>query len=95
MHLFSSVPEMRAVAEKEGLKEGEAHLVDLVDFLVRAIGMPRSLASVGGGRDKFEETAESSLHDVWSATNSVPLKTKEQIQVLDILDQFEVDWNAM
>jgi alcohol dehydrogenase class IV len=67
------IPEMRRLAESKGLKEGTADLGDLLDVLVRGLGMPRTLAEVGVGRHRLEQLAEYSLLDVWSATNPVPL----------------------
>ncbi|KAJ7677730.1 hypothetical protein DFH06DRAFT_1316535 [Mycena polygramma] len=79
-----SVPEMRALAESKGLKEGSADLGDLLDVLVLALGMPRTLAEVGVGRERLDQLAEYSLLDVWSATNPVPLR--EKAQVMEILE---------
>ncbi|KAJ7495306.1 putative Fe-containing alcohol dehydrogenase [Mycena latifolia] len=78
------VPEMRRLAESKGLTEGVADLGDLLDVLVRALGMPRTLAEVRVGRDKLEQLAEYSLLDVWAATNPVPLT--EKAQVMEILE---------
>ncbi|KAJ7648852.1 hypothetical protein B0H17DRAFT_1172259, partial [Mycena rosella] len=78
------VPDMRRLAESKGLKEGIADLGDLLDILVRALSMPRTLKEVGIGRDKLDQLAEYSLLDVWSATNPAPLK--EKAQVMEILE---------
>jgi alcohol dehydrogenase class IV len=78
------IPEMRRLAESKGLKEGTADLGDLLDVLVRGLGMPRTLAEVGVGRHRLEQLAEYSLLDVWSATNPVPLT--EKVQVMEILE---------
>ncbi|KAJ7804970.1 putative Fe-containing alcohol dehydrogenase, partial [Mycena olivaceomarginata] len=79
-----SVPEMRSLAESKGLVEGVADLGDLLDVLVRQLGMARTLAEVGVGRDKFEKLAEFSVLDPCAATNPVPLK--EPAQVMEILE---------
>ncbi|KAJ7136801.1 hypothetical protein C8R44DRAFT_767911 [Mycena epipterygia] len=78
------VPEMERLAESKGLQKGVADLGDLLDVLVRALGMPKTLAEVGVGRDKLDQLAEYSLLDVWSATNPVPLT--EKAQVMEILE---------
>ncbi|KAJ7448519.1 hypothetical protein FB451DRAFT_1532744 [Mycena latifolia] len=78
------VPEMRRLAESNGLTEGVADLGDLLDVLLRALGMPRTLAEVGVGRDKLEQLAEYSLLDRWAVTNPVPLT--EKAQVMEILE---------
>ncbi|KAJ7211757.1 putative Fe-containing alcohol dehydrogenase [Mycena pura] len=79
-----NIPEMRALAERNGLEEGSAALGALVDALFRALDMPRTLKEVGVGRDQFNKLAEYSLLDVWCATNPVPLMEKEQ--VMEILN---------
>ncbi|KAJ5551341.1 hypothetical protein N7535_000709 [Penicillium sp. DV-2018c] len=59
-------------------------LGDILDAIIRELGMPRSLSDVHVGRDKLDAIAENSLHDRWCKTNPVPLKEKEQ--VLEILE---------
>ncbi|KAJ7488291.1 putative Fe-containing alcohol dehydrogenase [Mycena latifolia] len=86
--LLWSVPEMRRLAENKGLKQGVADLGDILDLLMRALGLPRTLADVGVGREKFDQLAEYSLVDVWAATNPVPLK--EKAQVMEILQMVAV-----
>ncbi|KAJ7812667.1 putative Fe-containing alcohol dehydrogenase [Mycena olivaceomarginata] len=66
-----SVSEMRSLAESKGLVEGVADLGDLLDVLVRQLGMARTLA-------------EFSVLDPCAATNPVPLK--EPAQVMEILE---------
>ncbi|KAJ7870932.1 hypothetical protein B0H14DRAFT_2725015 [Mycena olivaceomarginata] len=83
------VPEMRRLAENKGLKEDRADLGDLLDVLVRALGMPRTLAEVGMRRERLDQLAEYSLLDVWSATNPVPLT--EKAQVMEILEMVAGD----
>ncbi|KAJ7136850.1 putative Fe-containing alcohol dehydrogenase [Mycena epipterygia] len=78
------VPEMQRLAESKGLQKGVADLGDLLDVLVRALGMPRTLVEVSVGRDKLDQLAEYSLLDVWSAANPVPLT--EKAQVMEILE---------
>ncbi|KAF7342494.1 Fe-containing alcohol dehydrogenase [Mycena venus] len=78
------VPEMRRLAERKGLVEGVADLGDLLDALVRGLGMARTLAEVGVGQDKFDKLAEFSLLDPFAPTNPVPLK--EKAQVMEILE---------
>ncbi|KAJ7730485.1 putative Fe-containing alcohol dehydrogenase [Mycena maculata] len=82
--LLWRMPEMRRLAESKGLAEETADLGDVLDILVRELGMPRTLAEVGVGRDRFEQLAEYSVYDIWAATNPVPLTKKEQ--VMEILE---------
>ena len=61
-----------------------ADLGDILDAVIRELGMPRSLADVGIGRDQLEMLAENSLHDPLCQSNPVPLTQKSQ--VLEILE---------
>lgn len=61
-----------------------ADLGDVLDAIIRELGMPRSLADVGIGRDKLDMLAENSLHDPLCQSNPVPLTKKSQ--VLEILE---------
>ncbi|KAJ5681354.1 uncharacterized protein N7477_001294 [Penicillium maclennaniae] len=61
-----------------------ADLGDILDAVIRELGLPRSLADVGIGRDKLDMLAEHSLHDPLCQSNPVPLTEKSQ--VLEILD---------
>ncbi|EHA19179.1 alcohol dehydrogenase [Aspergillus niger ATCC 1015] len=59
-------------------------LGDVLDAVIRELGLPRSLQAVGVGRDQFDALAEHSLHDRWCQANVVPLQEKGQ--VLEILE---------
>ncbi|KAL2798954.1 alcohol dehydrogenase [Aspergillus keveii] len=72
------------VLESRGLKKEDVDLGDVLDAVIRELGMPRSLGDVGVGRDKLDGLAQNSLHDRWCRTNPVPLNKKEQ--VLEILE---------
>ncbi|KAF8186141.1 hypothetical protein K438DRAFT_1723294 [Mycena galopus ATCC 62051] len=78
------IPEIRQVAEKRGLVEGVADLGDLLDALLRDLGMARTLAEVGVGRDKLETLAKFGVLDPFAVTNPVPLT--EEAQVMEILE---------
>ena len=79
-----SLKETRPVLERGGLKEGTADLGDMLDAVVRELGMPRTLKEVKIGRDKLDSLAENSLHDPFLVTNPVSITKKEQ--VLEILE---------
>lgn len=70
--------------EGRGLKEETADLGDLIDVIVRELRMPRSLAEVGVGRDKFDALAVNSLEDSCCKANPIPMQRKEQ--VMEILE---------
>ena len=66
-----------------GLKREKADLGNALDAIIRELQMPRSLESVGVGRENMDDIAESCLNDPWCKTNPVPLIDKTQ--VLEIL----------
>ena len=57
---------------------------DLVEGLVRSLGLPGRLSEVGVGRDRFREIAEKSMHDRAVLNNPRPIKGPEQ--VMEILE---------
>ena len=76
--------EVRQLIEDSGKRLDDLDLGDLLDLVIRALGMPRSLAAVGVGRDKLDGLAKNTLTDQWAATNAKPITEKEQ--VLEILE---------
>ncbi|KAJ5677676.1 uncharacterized protein N7477_003309 [Penicillium maclennaniae] len=77
-------PVVSEVLRARNVNSETADLGDILDAVIREIGMPRSLSDVKVGRDKLDALAAHSLHDRWCQTNPVPLKEKEQ--VLEILE---------
>jgi alcohol dehydrogenase class IV len=77
-------PLVGEVLKKYKVEPNSSDLGDVLDAVIRELGMPRSLKDVGVGRDKLDLLAENSLHDRWCQTNPVPLKEKSQ--VLEILE---------
>ena len=61
-----------------------ADLGDILDAVIRELGMPRTLKEKGIGRDKFDLLAENSLKDQWIKTNAKPITEKSQ--VMEILE---------
>lgn len=72
------------VVKKYNINTDTADLGDVLDGIIRELGMPRSLKDVGVGRDQLDKLAEHSLEDRWCKTNPVPLEEKGQ--VLEILE---------
>ena len=72
------------VLQKWNVDTGTADLGDVLDAVIRELGMPRSLGDVKVARDQLDALAENSLHDRWCKSNPVPLKEKSQ--VLEILE---------
>ncbi|KAN0101407.1 Dehydroquinate synthase-like protein [Hyaloscypha variabilis] len=77
-------PEARYVFEKRHLTEERADLGDLIDAVVRELGLKRTLQEVGVGSEMFEKLAEASLRDPFLRTNCVPIHKKEE--VLEVLE---------
>ncbi|KFZ11173.1 hypothetical protein V502_07707 [Pseudogymnoascus sp. VKM F-4520 (FW-2644)] len=64
----------------------ELDLGDVLDRVIRKLGMPRSLKEVNVGRDKLDMLATNSLHDLWIKTNAVPMTEKSQVmEVLEMV----------
>lgn len=76
--------EVARVLRDRGVDASKADLGDVLDAVIRELGMPRSLKEVGVGRDALDDLAANSLHDRWCRTNPVPLTDKKQ--VLEILE---------
>lgn len=76
--------EVRKLIEANGKTVDDMDLGDLIDLVIRALGMPRTLTDVGVAQDKFDMLAKNTLTDQWAATNATPITTKEQ--VLEILE---------
>jgi alcohol dehydrogenase class IV len=77
-------PDIAAVLTKYALVEDKADLGDALDAIIRELGFPRSLKAYGVGRDKLDAIAQSSLGDVCSKWNAIPLVEKGQ--VMEILE---------
>jgi alcohol dehydrogenase class IV len=59
-------------------------LGDILDAVIRELGLPRTRKAVGVGRDKLDALAENSLKDRWIKTNALPVTEKGQ--VMEILE---------
>lgn len=68
----------------EAFGKPDAAAGDLVEGLVRSLGLPGRLSEVGVGRDRFREIAEKSMHDRAVLNNPRPIKGPEQ--VMEILE---------
>lgn len=71
-----------AVFEDRGLKKDTADLGDLMDAIIRALGMPRTLKEFGIGEDKLDGIAEHSLQDRWVKTNPAHLDKEGVLEIL-------------
>lgn len=68
----------------EAFGKPDAAAGDLVEGLVKSLGLPGRLSEVGVGRDRFREIAEKSMHDRAVLNNPRPIKGPEQ--VMEILE---------
>jgi len=68
----------------EAFAKPQTLAADLVAGLVAELGLPRRLADVGVGRDRFQEIAEKSMHD--RAVLNNPRSIKEPADVVEILE---------
>jgi alcohol dehydrogenase class IV len=69
---------------KAGLKQDTADLGDLLDAIIRALGLPRTLSELDVSADVLPALSKRALDDFWAPTNPVPLVKAEQ--VLEILE---------
>lgn len=82
--ILIQVSEVRDLIHKSGKSLESLDLGDILDLVIRGLGMPRTLKDVGVGRDKLEMLAKNTLTDPWAVTNAKPITEMEQ--VLEILE---------
>ncbi|KAI1212336.1 putative Fe-containing alcohol dehydrogenase [Annulohypoxylon truncatum] len=75
-------PKAREIFGQGKLNKDTADLGDLMDTIVRALGLPRTLKEFGIGEDKLDRIAELSLKDRWVQTNPAPLDKEGVIEIL-------------
>jgi alcohol dehydrogenase class IV len=58
---------------------------ELLDALIRSLGMPRTLREVGVDESQFPLIAEYALEDMWGRTNPRPIQSVDDvIEVLNL-----------
>jgi alcohol dehydrogenase class IV len=55
---------------------------ELLDALIRGLGMPRSLKEVGVGEAQLQQIAEYTLEDIWGRTNPRPITCAEDVMTI-------------
>jgi alcohol dehydrogenase class IV len=55
---------------------------ELLDALIRGLGMPRSLAEVGVTEAQLPLIAEYTLEDIWGRTNPRPITSAEDVMAI-------------
>ncbi|KAF9890038.1 hypothetical protein FE257_006718 [Aspergillus nanangensis] len=68
---------------RNDLSPTTSSLGDVLDAIISALRMPRSLEDVGVGIDKIPTLAKNSLDDIWIRTNAFPITREEHVR--DIL----------
>ncbi|ORY01283.1 putative Fe-containing alcohol dehydrogenase [Clohesyomyces aquaticus] len=75
-----SEPEVVKALEAGGLSQNSADLGDLLDVIIRALGLPRTLTELEIDKDLIPALSKRALDDFWSPTNPVPLLEASQVQ---------------
>lgn len=75
-----SEPEVSAGLKVTGLEEGIADLGDLLDAIIRTLGLPRTLKELDVSSGLIPALSKRALEDFWAPTNPVPLLKAEQVQ---------------
>jgi len=74
-----SIPEVASQFQTAGF-DTSVDLGNLIDSIIRALGLPRTLSEMSIGEDMIDKLAARALHDQWSPTNPVPLVKAEQVR---------------
>lgn len=95
LDILWSETDIAEVLTKHSLVKGKADLGDTLDAIIRELGFPRSLNAYGVGKDKLDAIAESSLGDVCSKWNAIPLLEKGQVmEILEMCLEDETEGNV-
>ncbi|KAF4614384.1 hypothetical protein G7Y89_g15354 [Cudoniella acicularis] len=77
-------PIVSPILTSHSLSPSTSDLGDILDVVIRELGFPRTLKEYGVKREDLEKIAESSLGDICSQKNAVPLV--ERVQVMEVLE---------
>ncbi len=77
--IFWSEPEIAKTLEASGLSR-QADLGGVLDSVIRALGLPRTLQALEISRDVIPALSKRALDDFWAPTNPIPLLKAEQVQ---------------
>ncbi|OTA93268.1 hypothetical protein M434DRAFT_31175 [Hypoxylon sp. CO27-5] len=75
-------PKAREIFTEKGLNRETADLGDLMDAIIRALDLPRSLGEFGISEEKLVDIAEHSLKDRWVNTNPAHLDKEGVLKIL-------------
>lgn len=73
-------PDVAKSLEAPGLDRDKADLGDLLDAIVRALGLPRTLKEMDISPDVIPALSKRALADFWAPTNPIPLVRPEQVE---------------
>ncbi|KAK1059169.1 hypothetical protein LTR74_012857 [Friedmanniomyces endolithicus] len=77
-----SEAEVVKVLDAADLVRDTADLGDLLDAVIRTLGLPRTLKDVGVSPDVIPALSKRTLSDFWAPSNPVPLLEAEQVQAI-------------
>ncbi|QLC26470.1 iron-containing alcohol dehydrogenase [Parasphingopyxis algicola] len=72
----------RQVRIRAALGAGDKSASEALDGMIRSLGMPRTLAEVDVGEDRFAQVAELTLEDIWGRTNPRPVTGADDIMTI-------------
>lgn len=75
-----SEEEVAKTLRAAGLSPESSDLGDLLDAIIRALGLPRTLSELKIAKDVLPALSRRALDDFWAPTNPVPLLKSEQVQ---------------
>ena len=73
-------PRAAELFKKVGLSQDKADLGDLLDVIIRTLGLPRTLKEVDIGADQIDKLSKRTLDDFWAPTNPIPLMDAAQVK---------------
>ncbi|KAF3019011.1 hypothetical protein E8E14_013106 [Neopestalotiopsis sp. 37M] len=83
--LLWEIPEAAEIFKQRNLQQEQTDLSDLLDAVIRALGMPRSLKDFGIGEDRLDSIAENSLKDRWVQSNPAKLDKNGVLEILRMI----------
>lgn len=75
-----SEPSAAELFKKAGLTQEKADLGDLLDVIIRTLGLPRTLKEVDIGGDQIDKLSKRTLEDFWAQNNPIPLTDAAQVK---------------
>jgi maleylacetate reductase len=68
------------------MMQADSHAGDVLDGLLRGLGMPRSLGAVKVGRESFQRIAVQAMATPWVPRNPRPIDGPDQVREILKLD---------